>query len=224
MVYNFSKDSEYHTQINNKVIPKASCNTTSIIMALKQAGHKPIFAMDGGQPEDRFTKFLLESEQSLERMKNRFPWFVEQKMQACEVHEMLAWGINYLMTFDIDRFSKAIDIKTMANKLLEGCGIVLSGLFPVKKKKIGHIVSLAGFITIDDNSSPSLDNISEFIIDDPRGDFRTDYKDVRGNNIRITKDEFTDIFKDTENPNQKWAHIIRPPNEFELQIYSNAKY
>ena len=217
MIYNFSKDSEYHTQINNLSIPIDACNTTSVIMASKQAGHKPIFTPEGVQPEDYYTDFLLKSPVSRERMETRYPWFVQQKIPANEVHEMLEWGINYLMTWDIDKFSMEVCIETFASKLLEGCGIVLSGLFPVKKKRLAHIVSLAGFITIDDDKHPTLDNISDFIIDDPRGNFRTDYLDVRGNDIRIIKEEFINIFKDTKSQTHKWAHVIRPakPHQYD---------
>ena len=220
MIYNFSKDSEYHTQINNRSISSRACNTTGIIMASKQAGHKLIFTPDGVQPEDYYTDFLLESPVSHERMKTRYSWFVQQKVPANEVHEMLEWGINYLMTWDIDKFSLEVSIESLAPKLIEGCGIVLSGLFPVKKKKLGHIVSLAGFITIDDEKHPTLDNISDFIIDDPRGNFRTDYQDVRGNDIQITKEEFLNIFKDTKSQTHKWAHMIKPakPHQYDRLI------
>jgi hypothetical protein len=92
MVYNFSRDSEYHTQINNKVISAETCNTTSMIMAHRQAEHKPIFAMDGEQPEDCLTSFLLKHPESRERMKYMYPWFVERNIPAYEVHEMLLYA------------------------------------------------------------------------------------------------------------------------------------
>ncbi|HAK46099.1 MAG TPA: hypothetical protein DCO79_09325 [Spirochaeta sp.] len=210
MVFNYSKDSEYHTQINNKIIPASTCNTTSMIMALKQAGHKPIFAPKGVQPEDYFTNFLLLHPESQTRMKYRYNEYVKDKIPAYEVHEMLEWGINYLMTEAIDTFSVMVEMETMLEQLSGGCGIVLSGLFPVRKELWGHIVSLAGFITIDGSKAPSFENISHFIVDDPRGDFRTSYVDVRGNNIIITKEEFLEIFKYTEVDTHKWAHIISP--------------
>lgn len=46
-------------------------------------------------------------------------------------------------------------------------------------------MSLAGFVT-DEN-----DDVTHFIIDNPYGNFRTDYQDQRGNNIWI-----------------KWAHLV----------------
>ena len=224
MVYNFSKDSEYHTQINNKIVPEAACNTTSMIMALKQAGHIPFFTDEGAQPEDELSRFLLYSTASSTRMKYRYPWYYEKKIPATEIHEMLEWGINYMMTWDIDRFSMKVDIETIIEKLQQKCGIVLSGLFPVNNTNWGHIVSLAGFVTTNEDKAPSIDNISHFIIDDPRGEYRTDYQDMRGNNVRITKNKFMDIFKDTKSRKNKWAHIIRPPSEHEYRIQSGGKY
>lgn len=52
------------------------------------------------------------------------------------------------------------------------------------------------------------EDVTHFIIDDPFGNFRTDYQDQRGNNIRITMDEFVVIFKPTGNDEVKWAHLI----------------
>jgi len=68
-------------------------------------------------------------------------------------------------------------------------GVDLSGEFRLKNGDLHHIVSLAGFIT-DEN-----EDITHFIIDDPYGNFRTDYQDQHGNNIKITRDEFMVVFK-----------------------------
>jgi hypothetical protein len=210
MEYNFSKDSEYHTQINNKIMPAETCNTTSMIMALKQAGHKSIFALDGEQPEDYLTNFLLNNPESQARMKYRYSGFVKNDIPAYEIHEMLAWGINYLMTKDIDTFSMNVDIEFLIEKLLQGCGIVLSGLFPVRNTMWGHIISLAGIITSNDDLKPTYANTSFFIIDDPRGNFRTDYENIHGNDVGITRAEFMALFKDLKSRTHKWAHIIEP--------------
>jgi len=47
MVFNYSKDNDYHTQINNRRLPLSTCNTTSMIMALKQAGVEASFPLKG---------------------------------------------------------------------------------------------------------------------------------------------------------------------------------
>jgi hypothetical protein len=72
MVVNYSKDSEYHSQRNNKIIPHSSCNATSMIMALKQAGVRLPFP-DRYQPEDYLSLFL-QSDLAKEKMKELAPW------------------------------------------------------------------------------------------------------------------------------------------------------
>ena len=224
MVYNFSKDSEYHTQVNNKSFPNGSCNTTSMIMAVKQAGHSIDFAAEGEQPEDALTEFIMFSEEAHQKARVLAPgvWDFEKsepKKPLNEIHVMLEWGINHLMEKQVDIFTTELEVEIMIRKINEGCGIILSGEIPFYDRTIGHMVSLAGFVTIDDDKQPSIRNISHFIIDDPFGNFRTNYKDTRGNNIKITVEEFTRFFKDTESKTHKWAHIITPNNSnLTLQI------
>ena len=102
----------------------------------------------------------------------------------------------------VDRFSTGVSIETIIAHLKKGGGVVLSGEFRLKNRNLHHIVSLAGFVT-DGN-----EDVTHFIIDDPYGDFRTDYQNQQGNNIRITKDEFMVIFRPTGNDELKWAHLV----------------
>lgn len=57
MEIQLSRDTDYHSQVNNKVIPMEACNTTSAIMWLKTARiefwHPKIL-----QPEDYLTHIL----------------------------------------------------------------------------------------------------------------------------------------------------------------------
>ena len=52
------------------------------------------------------------------------------------------------------------------------------------------------------------EDVTHFVIDDPYGNFRTDYEDQRGNNIRITREEFIAIFNPTGDDEVKWAHLV----------------
>ena len=99
-------------------------------------------------------------------------------------------------------FLPGVSIETIIAHLKKGGGVVLSGEFRLKKRNLHHIVSLAGFVT-DGN-----EDVTQFIIDDPYGDFRTDYHDQHGNNILITRDEFVVIFKPTGVETVKWAHLV----------------
>ncbi len=174
-------------------------------MALKQAGAALPFPTDV-QPEDYLTDFLR-SPEAYRMMKEMTPWFFSRETGKAtvapnEVHQMLEWGVNTLLKKEVDRFSIGVSIDTIIAHLKKGGGVVLSGEFRLKNRSLHHIVSLAGFVT-DDN-----EDITHFIIDDPYGNFRTDYQDQRGNNIRITRDEFIVIFKPTGNDEVKWAHLV----------------
>jgi hypothetical protein len=205
MVFNYSKDNDYHTQLNNRRLPLSTCNTTSMIMALKQAGVALPFPKDI-QPEDYLTDFLR-SPEAYRKMKEITPWFFDREtgkaiLPPNEVHQMLEWGVNTLLKRQLDRFSTEVPVETIISHLIKGGGVVLSGEFRLKNRNLHHIVSLAGFVT-DEN-----EDITHFIIDDPYGNFRTDYQDQHGNNITITRDEFTAIFKPTGNETVKWAHLV----------------
>ena len=206
MVFNYSKDNAYHTQINNRRLPLSTCNTTSMIMALKQAGVRPPGPLKGVQPEDYLTDFLR-SPESYRKMKEMTPWFFDRKtgkaiLPPNEVHQMLEWGVNTLLNKQVDRFSTGVSIETIIAHLIKGGGVVLSGEFRLKNRNLHHIVSLAGFVT-DEN-----EDVTHFIIDDPYGNFRTDYQDQHGNNIKITRDEFMVIFKPTGDDEVKWGHLV----------------
>ncbi len=84
----------------------------------------------------------------------------------------------------------------------EQCSIAPSGNFHLKTRTLSHTAPQVCFVT-DKN-----EDITHLIIDDPYGNFRTDYQDHRGNDIRITWDDFTVIFNPTGNETVKWAHLV----------------
>ena len=100
---------------------------------------------------------------------------------------MLEWGVNNLLKKKVVRFSTGVPVEEIIAHLIKGGGVVLSGKFKLKSRTLNHIVSLAGFIT-DEN-----EDITHLIIDDPYCNFRTEYTDYRGNNVAITKGEFITI-------------------------------
>lgn len=192
---NYSKDSEYHTQVNNKVFPHSTCNTTSMIMALKQAGYECDFS-NTEQPEDVLTK-LLQTEKYWLMMDRLNSDLRKQDYRPNEIHACLREATNEIIGKQVDYFSVEVPVLRIKQHLTSGGGVVLSGRFRLSDGTVlNHIVSLAGY---GDDC---------FIIDDPYGNFRTDYKDRRGNNIVITEDEFFTIFKGSEL--YKWAHLIQP--------------
>ena len=194
---NYSKDSEYHTQRNNAVVPYSSCNTTSLVMALKQA-RWPI-PERGMQPEDDLSKFL-QTPEAHAKLKDLAPWFVGT-FPPQEVHATLEWGTNEWMKGTADRFTLGATSKDLVMALSTGGGAVLSGRFPREgAPDMGHIVSLAGFVRKNGE-------ITHWVIDDPYGDWHSNYQNHHGNDIAYTHDEFDTIFR--RDTGFYWAHLIR---------------
>jgi len=211
--YNFSTDINYHTQRNNKKIPLRACNTTSAIMAMKQAGIE-YTVLPGMQDEDYLT-MLLETEEAYELQANFYAWSVGI-YRPQEVHGILEWGINKLAGKKVDRFKTNASIEELIFFLIRGRGIMLSGTFDLPNgKELHHIVSLAGFKSsqpgiLSSQTSGSIDisSISEVIIDDPYGDYRTEYINHHGNNVALSISDFNFIFKKQGDLHNKWAHVI----------------
>lgn len=211
--YNFSKDIDYHTQRNNVLVPLRSCNTTSAIMAMKQAGITYEVLPDM-QDEDYLT-MILETDEAYELQANSYAWSVGA-YRPQEVHGILQWGINQLAGKTVDRFKTNTSIEEIIFFLIKGHGIMLSGTFDLPNgKELHHIVSLAGFkssqpgVTASETSSSiDVSSISDMIIDDPYGDFRTGYSNFHGNNVSLSISEFNSIFKKQGDLHSKWAHMI----------------
>ncbi|QEN06812.1 hypothetical protein EXM22_01945 [Oceanispirochaeta crateris] len=205
MVVNYSRDIDYHTQRNNKLIPHSSCNSTSMIMALKQAGVRLPFP-SYMQPEDYLTHFL-NSKQAIAKMALLAPDLVDtETMQPLipphELHCLMEWAVNTLLGKEVVRFSTATSLKKIIAHIDNGGGAVLSGRFPhYINGHINHMVSLAGYMVHNKL-------ISYLLIDDPYGDYMTGYRSHKGNNIPIAIEKAKTIFKPTKDSNEKWAYLV----------------
>jgi hypothetical protein len=247
--YNYSIDSEYHSQRNNQIIPHLSCNTTSVIMAIKQAipGWQHFFNMNQSlksctdkeitileemepikgkilrgevsknlypfyliQPEDYMSAFL-QTQEAYNVMKAKVPTAFKDGValyRPQQVHIMLVWAANELIS-NIASF-KILTLTEILNIVSSCGGAVLNGIFPQEAKDdIDHFISVSGYTTTQTNSkSIDLSLVQEIIIDDPYGDFRTDYVNQRGNDIRLTKEEFHNYFKPM-GAEGKWAIVLK---------------
>ena len=189
---NYSKDIPYHSQRNNEVIPHSSCNSTSMVMALKQAGHSCYWG--DGQPEDILTKLLLTPKYW--QMMNRLnPKLKGMGYRPNEVHACLCAAANELIGKTAVVFSTKTPIDKIKKHLKNGGGVVLSGVFRLPNGNVlNHIVSLAGY------------GDKGYLIDDPYGNYKANYTDHRGNDVFVTHEEFNNIFKGDQLA--KWAHLV----------------
>lgn len=209
MKINLSDGKKYLSQLNNKISPMSTCNTTSAIMALEVSNISYSIPDGWEQPEDYLTS-ILHSEGSYQRMKEKYPWAVRDGYEPNEVHGMLEWGINKLVGRQVDTFITSASINQMINNLFYNRKAVLvSGKFTAT----GHIVCVVGFSSIQTEEDFLVNGfdpreIEYFIIDDPYGDWHTGYKNRNGDNVKLSFDEFNDLTKSYHMPNNKWMHIF----------------
>jgi len=208
IIINISKDEDHRKQMLNKYAPLSSCNTTSFAMALINSEIK-VDCPEGVLLADYFTEFLR-SQEAYDYQKKYHSWSVG-KYNPQEVHAVLSWGINKVIGRTITKFYDGIDTRQLVMKLIEGKSSVVSGSF----NGLGHIVCLSGFITtqkkihkIVSYEEIILDKITNFIIDDPFGDYHDKYKNhSAGNNIHMSKADWLRMLKKFNSWNKR-AHIL----------------
>lgn len=209
MTINRSIKGEYHTQRNNRIVPHKACNVTSKAMWYKYNGFR-ITPPKGKQPEDWFAE-LLDSDRAHRYMAAHFPWAVGE-FPPREVHGMLVWLDGEIMERTVSRFDNAYPVRSHLWRLLQGEVLIWSGLFC---ERLHHVVCGVGFETdqtdVEDAEDPDdidLNRVTAFIMDDPYGNWRTDYRDHRGDDIRMPVEVWGDTMKPLGNRDAKRAHYV----------------
>jgi len=175
---NFSKKDDYHTQINNIVIPLASCTPTSTIMAGKTEGclfDYPKFM----QPEDYFT-ILLRSDYGIDLRNSLTPWFKKDDVPPNEIHLVVSQMFNDLVGRKVTTFDENGNLDKLIKELRERHPVVVSGGFTGR----GHTLCVVGYI--EDDSGV----VTDVIVDDPYGNYHKKYRDHRGNDISFPVNDF----------------------------------
>ena len=189
---------EYYSQINNKYIPLSSCMRTSEVMFLLYNGVRFIEAGNfnsqdnskhfiiypkGMQPEDYLTA-LCESPWGYE-LRNALPWAEKDKTPPGQVHQILSEIVNRMIGTPVDVYSFTKDITIVYNEIRNGRCVMTSGQFT----KSGHAVCVCG-MRYDENTN----EVSDILIDDPYGDYFSNYKNPNGNNIWFPVLEFMKLW------------------------------
>ncbi len=217
---NISEGKKYLTQRDNKIRPFATCNTTSIIMALVYSGQElPPKVHEEDQYEDILTAFLQTNEEVAKYYAKIDPvnyreWVTSPSslkvIPPNEYHAVLAFGTNLWLGRRAVSFSTSTPVNKIIFSLLQGKAVVLSG----KWAGLKHIVCAVGFTTqqqdIDSVTSPQdidLSLISDIIIDDPFGDYTSKYQNTDGNDIHVPTLDFISICREYDS-GLKWAHMI----------------
>ena len=205
---NLSRDSDYCTQINNPLLALETCGPTAAPMAL-EAAHIYYPKTEGVQPEGEITKLLL-TDEAWDKFKREHKGAHDAGLKPFNVSPMLAWGINKFVGKTVDRFITTGTLQMMIWHLLNGRPLIMSGSFT----KSGHFVAVMGFYTrqhreyITNALAVDLCRIDYIIVDDPYGNWHTDYRDHRGNNVHFTLQEFNRLTNESNRDGHKWMHII----------------
>ena len=178
---NVSKDEDYHSQVNNKEVSLSACNTTSMIMALKDLGI-PFYRIEGFQDEDLLTALLL-SNTAREEMRKLERYAYDRKIPPNQVHSMLSLYTNRLVGHQVTRFVEKGDWSMLQDEIYSKRPVVVG----TRLTDVGHIVEVVGLVDED-----AL--VPKIIIDDPYGDPRTGYKSNAGNNVELEAKYFREVW------------------------------
>jgi hypothetical protein len=203
---NISKPNQYYSQINNTHYPHSACNVTSLTESLDITDQLFDYPKDI-QPED-FLMNYLRSDESYKLMDEKFPWARKNGYEPNEVHGMLQWAVNKLVGKDVDEFSTEWTLKRLLFEVLNFNPVSVSGWFT----DYGHIVVLVGFETEQQNifeikyeEELDINKVKKIIIDDPYGDYFTEYESIHGNDIKFEKENFIKL---VERKSGIWGHLI----------------
>jgi len=193
----------FRSQRDNKERPSSACNVTSVIIALCAAGW-PVdaFAPASVQPEDALMRFIYTDPATLKRWEQVDP---KKEIPPNQWHSVLAYGAGrFLKNLGYDaaaiEFRDSVSVNEIVGAIDAGGAAVLSGIFQQNRKPLNHIVAAVGY--------GNDKNGFYFIIDDPWGNYHTDYKDHNGKGIRMPMADFAKIMK-PQSSEKKWAHIVK---------------
>lgn len=215
------RNNEYLDEITNKKIANSMCNVTSYCMGYSYTGGVfPNTSKKYKQEEDKFLEFLRNSKEVNEYYKKTQPalfkaWKANEKdnYPPEQIHDVLNFSFNLWVGWRAASFVLKADIDSIIREIIENNRpMVMSGKFG----KINHIVCLIGLVAdkkiLDHlNEKNLIKYVNKFIIDDPYGDFRDEYKTFKGNDVEMTKEEFIHIFKLVDDPSYKMCHFFHAP-------------
>lgn len=225
--YDVSANKENYSQNNNlyryvqglaRVTPATECNVTSMVMGGDYAG----YGFPSGkyaQSEDNFADFMISSPEVDAKYKETMPamyadWKAGKKgsYPPNEIHSLLSFGFNLWLGTTATYFSTNTPIQAIIDDITQkALPVVMSGKFG----NLGHIVCLVGLVVpaIKTEGRIILDDVKDFLIDDPYGNYLSGYSDgaASGNNIVMPKADFLSIFKPLGDDKVKWSHRFNQP-------------
>lgn len=219
----------YYSQRNNLFTKDGieyasrSCQVTAMVSALDYCGYTFPEDKEWNQPEDSLLNFIINSPDVDRAYQKIFPDEYKKYIASGknpkisyppeELHSLLSLGTNLWMgkiSGEITHFRYDCSLKELVLELVKGKPCVTSGLF---LGRLRHVVCLVGVNTLQELvpdmglSDVDLSKIDSFIIEDPYGDYHTEYKDYNGKDVIVPISEYREIFH-TVNKDSQWAHLF----------------
>lgn len=209
-----AKSENFHTQRNNQIDPVNTCNTTSMINALKATGIA-LPAGIQGQPEDALTE-ILDSQESREKLARDYPQMAS--MPPREVHAMLSWAVNEkFIGRKVTMFSTSV---SLAEILFRVWNHASASVVSTTMTRGGHLVAVVGFSTtqnLENIKSPGnidIKLVRRIYLLDSWGDWTSGYENGgSGFGVGISPQEFLSMAK-PNNAERKWAHLFSAEGVF----------
>jgi hypothetical protein len=201
-IVNNSDGKPYYSQRNNELSPGSSCNVTSMVSGLVSASW-PLPAGKFKQPEDNLLDFIRNSSIVQRRWDVIDP---QHKTPPNQLHELLCLGTNlwleHLRGPKIELLWK-LSIDDIVTVIDFGGAVVMSGKFQDRQSgEIGHIVPIVGY----QEDRPG--KVTHFILDDPWGDYESQYRIQRGDDIFMPISDWLSMIREQNKP-LKFGHVIK---------------
>lgn len=173
MIFNISEGIKNRYQMLTKRRPKSECNTTSAVMGCIYTSHT-IECPDDIMPED-FLMDILDSKEGRAYLQKICPG---AKYNPWNDSYCIAWAVNKALEKEVCKVVK-VQTNEMIDHISNGGAVVIGGGF-LSGGTSGHFVCVVGY------EKDETGNIKNIIIDDPYGNYNTNYKDhFDGNDIKI---------------------------------------
>jgi len=191
MIINYSKDKSYYTQRNNRKRPRSACNVTAATEACVLTGNA-FNHPDGWQPEDYLMQ-ILESDEARQHLDAIWPGApAKAPFNPWNYSDTIAWAVNKAVGYEACTV-RQVKLKDLLFHLFTSGIPVISGHFT----RNGHFITIVGIETsqqdLESISTPDeidISQIKHIIVDDPWGDYTTEYQSHNGNDVFLTLDTF----------------------------------
>ena len=178
MIKNISEGIKNRYQMLTKRRPKSECNTTAAVMGCLYTDNV-VQSPDGVMPED-YLMDILDSKEGRAYLQKIVPG---AKYNPWNDSYCIAWAVNKALGKEVCKVVK-IRIDELLNHISNGGAAVVGGGF-LSGGTSGHFVCVVGYETDENNNTKNI------IVDDPYGNYNTNYKDhFDGNDIKFPVKEF----------------------------------